>query len=38
MQTCTSKESVAAFAVRINNLCYEDKQNLLTIAGVCTGH
>lgn len=36
--SCKSPERVAAFAVRINNPCYEDKHNLLTIAGFCTGH
>lgn len=37
-ESCKSPEWVAAFAVRINNPCYEDKQNLLTITGFCTGH
>lgn len=37
-QNCKSNEHVAAFAVRINNPCYEDKQNLLTITGFCTDH
>lgn len=37
-ESCKRPECVAAFAVRINNPCYEDKQNLLTITGFCTGH